>query len=80
MTGPAYIVTILGILLYFLPTGIAVIRSTQRGVSIFLVNLLFGWTILGWIVALIWAVKEKPRRRVGDLSADSLLDYYRPPF
>ncbi|HME60886.1 MAG TPA: superinfection immunity protein [Candidatus Binatia bacterium] len=80
MTGPAYIATILGILLYFLPTGIAIIRSTQRGVSIFLVNLLFGWTILGWIVALIWAVKEKPRIWVGDLSADSLLDYYRPPF
>jgi hypothetical protein len=28
--------------------------------GIFWVNLLFGWTVLGWIAALIWAVMEKP--------------------
>jgi hypothetical protein len=41
------------ILLYFLPTLIA--RDKPDVMAIFLVNLLFGWTVIGWFVALIWA-------------------------
>jgi len=40
-------------LLYFLPTIIARHKSDFAG--IFMVNLLFGWTVIGWFVALIWA-------------------------
>ena len=29
---------------------------------IFLVNLFFGWTIIGWILALIWSVLHEERR------------------
>ena len=41
------------VLLYFLPTLIA--RDKADATAIFLVNLLFGWTIIGWFIALIWA-------------------------
>ena len=44
---------ILSMLLYFLPTMIA--RDKHDVMAIFIVNLLFGWTIIGWFVALIWA-------------------------
>lgn len=44
---------IFSILLYFLPTIIA--RDKPDVMAIFLVNLLFGWTVIGWFVALIWA-------------------------
>jgi len=40
-------------LLYFLPTLIG--RHKANAVGIFFVNLLFGWTVIGWIIALIWA-------------------------
>jgi hypothetical protein len=40
-------------LLYFVPTIIA--RNKVDFMGIFLVNLLLGWTGIGWIVALIWA-------------------------
>ena len=40
-------------LLYFLPTIVARNRSDFAG--ILLLNLLLGWTVIGWIVALIWA-------------------------
>ena len=44
-------------LLYFLPTVIAVVfRHESDAVGIFLVNFLLGWTIVGWWVALIWAL------------------------
>lgn len=47
---------------YFFPFIIATIRRQPNNTAIFLVNLFFGWTLLGWVVALIWAVKavEKP--------------------
>jgi hypothetical protein len=41
------------ILLYFLPTIIG--RHKADAMGIFLVNLLFGWTVIGWMIALIWA-------------------------
>ena len=44
---------ILSMLLYFLPTIIG--RDKADAMGIFLVNLLFGWTVIGWFVALIWA-------------------------
>jgi len=44
-------------LLYFLPTIIAVGRSKRDSLSIFLLNLFLGWSVIGWIVALVWAVK-----------------------
>ena len=41
------------ILLYFLPAIIA--RDKADVMGIFLVNLLFGWTVIGWFIALFWA-------------------------
>jgi hypothetical protein len=44
---------IFSILLYFLPALIG--RHKTDAMGIFIVNLLFGWTVIGWIIALIWA-------------------------
>ena len=43
------------IAIYFMPFIIAVNRKHKNRVSIFLVNLLFGWSFIGWAVALIWS-------------------------
>lgn len=43
------------LILYFLPTCIARARKTSNGKPIFKVNLFLGWTMLGWIVALLWS-------------------------
>jgi hypothetical protein len=42
-------------LLYFIPSMVAVNRKHNNALAIFLTNLFFGWTILGWVIALIWA-------------------------
>ncbi len=41
---------------YFLPTIIGVHRGKRNTSSIFVVNLFFGWTLIGWVVALAWAL------------------------
>ena len=40
-------------LLYFMPT---IVGHKHRNVlSIFLVNFFLGWTVIGWVIAMIWA-------------------------
>jgi hypothetical protein len=48
------------VVFYLLPCVIASTRKTGHQGAIFFINMLFGWTILGWVAALIWAVVEKP--------------------
>lgn len=45
-----------GILAYFIPTEIAVLRGHPNGLAIFVLNLLLGGTGVGWIVALVWSL------------------------
>lgn len=42
--------------IYFLPTMIAVLCQRRNTVAIAALNLLLGWTALGWIIALVWAL------------------------
>lgn len=57
IVGGLFVLVFFGAL-YFLPTIIAARKKKPNTTAIFLVNLLFGWTFLGWIVALIWAVSN----------------------
>lgn len=41
---------------YLLPSFLAVVRKRRNLGTIFLVNVVFGWTIVGWIVAMMWAL------------------------
>jgi hypothetical protein len=45
-------------LMYFLPSIIALARSKRDLLAIFLLNLFLGWSIIGWIVALVWTAKN----------------------
>jgi hypothetical protein len=49
-----------GLWLYFIPTIVAIIRRTKRRATIFSVNLIFGWTVAGWIATVIWVMAERP--------------------
>ncbi len=42
---------------YMLPFAVALWRSHPAMTKVFFVNLLLGWTIIGWVVALIWALR-----------------------
>ena len=41
---------------YFMPTLIAFLRQHKNKLAIFLLNLFLGWTVLGWVVSLVWSV------------------------
>jgi hypothetical protein len=44
--------------LYFLPAIIAFARSKRDATAILVLNLFLGWTAIGWIIALVWALKQ----------------------
>jgi len=46
------------LILYFLPSIIALARNKRDTLAIFLLNLFLGWSVIGWIVALVWAAKH----------------------
>lgn len=50
-----FIFFIPGIALYFLPTIIAAARHKRSMLGIVLLNVLAGWSLIGWIIALVWA-------------------------
>ncbi len=43
---------------YFTPYIIALCREHKKMLRIFWLNLLTGWTRVGWLVALIWALNH----------------------
>lgn len=44
---------------YFLPSIIAFIRRSHSSAGVFLLNFFLGWTFIGWIVALVWAIASR---------------------
>lgn len=41
--------------IYFLPCIVATLRKHRQQLAIFVLNLLLGWTLVGWVVAMVWA-------------------------
>ena len=52
------------VLAYFLPTLIASSKSKANTGAVFALNLLLGWTIIGWIIALVWALSNSATNQV----------------
>src|SRR4030095_5348950 len=47
------LIFIVSAVIYFLPTIVG--RNRRNAGAIFLLTLLLGWTLLGWVIALVWA-------------------------
>ena len=50
------IVAAIGLAFYFIPTFVALARKKRNTGAIFAVNFFLGWSFVGWILALVWAV------------------------
>lgn len=52
---------IFAVWLYFLPTYEAWRTENSNQTAITLINLLAGWTLIGWLVAAAWALKRSDK-------------------
>jgi Superinfection immunity protein len=46
---------------YALPALLAFYRRHGRAEAIAILNLLLGWTVVGWLAALAWALRSRTR-------------------
>ena len=51
----------IGGLLYFIPAIVAESRKHRNSSAILILNLLLGWTFLGWVIALVWSFTDNVR-------------------
>lgn len=55
------VLAVVALALYFVPSFIAVNKNKRNKNAIFALNLLLGWTFVGWVIALVWSLmKDDP--------------------
>jgi len=60
--GLSFWLLAIAVIIYFVPLFVASIRNHPNAVAISLLNLFLGWTLIGWVGALVWAsLANKPR-------------------
>jgi hypothetical protein len=62
LNNHAIIISIIIVLVYFLPFAIACLRGHRQMPAIFVLNVFAGWTFMGWVGALIWSVIRSPSK------------------
>lgn len=70
--GLVGMVIIIGFLIYFIPAFVA--KGNNNFTTVLIINIFFGWTLLGWVVALILAFSDSRAPVV--ISSDTKADKY----
>jgi hypothetical protein len=52
------LIILLVVPIYFLPSIVAAMRKQSNTTAIFFLNLFLGWSLIGWVIALVWALKK----------------------
>jgi hypothetical protein len=75
------IIAIIAIIGYFLPAIVAWRRGHPQQNPIFIINLFFGWTLIGWVVCLAWSVSavKKEERTMPQHDVPDTLPRIRQP-
>jgi hypothetical protein len=50
------ILLLLCVIIYMLPTLVAYARDIPSRKTVTVVNIIFGWTLIGWFIAFLWAM------------------------
>jgi hypothetical protein len=58
-------------MLYLAPAIIADARNRKDAVAVTVVNVLLGWTVVGWFAALVWARHPVSERRLNHVTKNS---------
>ena len=70
------ITIVVGMTIYFLPAIVANLRKATHEISIFWLNFFLGWTVICWIVLLVWTVAETDPQLIPEKLKTSFLGRY----
>jgi hypothetical protein len=63
-TDAGFVLLLFSAVIYFLPAFIALMRGHQSGCAIFVLNFFLGWTLVGWVLSLVWSLTAPSRPAV----------------
>ena len=52
------IATMIISVVYYVPSYVAYARAHKNAPAILTLNVLLGWTFIGWVIALVWSQKK----------------------
>lgn len=52
---------LISFLAYLLPGIVAYVRGHRNRLAIAVLNILFGWSLVGWLICMIWACTGRKR-------------------
>ena len=65
------VVLLAAVVAYFLPAIVADSREREDAFALTIFNVLFGWTVIGWIAAFVWARHRVSDRRLANLASNT---------
>lgn len=57
--GIVLVVLVIVFGIYFMPTIVARVRNHPDTTAILVLNIILGWSLIGWVIALVWAFTGK---------------------
>jgi len=81
VAAPALMIGVLALIgaafgLYFLPSVIGIVKGKENVVAITVLNFFLGWTFIGWLVSLIWALTNSGCKKLNKDVAVPVLIFY----
>lgn len=49
--------------IYFAPSVVAIMRKRDNFAAIFALNFFLGWSLIGWVVSLVWALSNEQKQQ-----------------
>jgi hypothetical protein len=60
------LLVLLGLVFYLAPTVMVLGRPKRNKVAIIALNIVGGWTVVGWIIALVWSLTDDDKPAASD--------------
>lgn len=51
--------------IHFIPSIVAYKRRHRNILPIIIINIFFGWTLIGWVIALVWSLTDNTHANNG---------------
>lgn len=61
MTAVAIFFLVICAVFYFLPSAVAYQNKKDDIVAIVILNIFLGWSVIGWVLALVWAFTKNKK-------------------
>lgn len=74
------IVFVIVLIFYLLPGMIASGRGHKNAIAIWVLTVLFGWTVWGWVVALVWSFTNPGDQRISKTKSVEIAESKKCPY